>query len=65
MPDWTQEKLAEIEAQIGRKIEPPDWACLDINESARTVTVARDPLLSEIRLQERTRTRGLDLPPNP
>ena len=42
-----------------------DLASLDINETARTVTVADDALLFKIAPMKRVRMRGLDLPPNP
>ena len=57
-----QELVAELEAQIGRPVTPGDWDCVDVNEAARTITVARDPLLSEIRAKEGTRMRDCDLP---
>ena len=50
---------AELEAQIGRPLTAEDWKCLDINDD--TVTVARNPLLAEIRAKEGNRRRGLDL----
>ena len=59
-----QELIAELEAQIGRPVSPGDWDCVDVNEAARTITVARDPLLSEIRAKERGRPRDNDLPKN-
>jgi len=59
-----QELVAELEAQIGRPVTPGDWACVDVNEAMRTITVARDPLLSEIRAKEGTRPRDNDLPRN-
>ena len=62
---WIESKIAELEAQIERPVSDADMTCLDINESARTLTVAREPLLSEIRAVEATRFRGKDLPPNP
>ncbi len=57
--------IAELEAQIGRPVTDRDWACVDVNEAARTMTVARDPLLSEIRAKETTRARDMDLPKSP
>ena len=60
-----QELVAELEAQIGRPVTARDLACVDVNEAARTLTVARDPLLSEIRAKEGTRMRDMDLPKNP
>lgn len=62
---WLESKIAELEAQVERNITPADLECVDINESARTLTVARNPLLEEIRFKEQTRHRGKDLPPNP
>ncbi|HXE51705.1 MAG TPA: hypothetical protein VN541_01775 [Tepidisphaeraceae bacterium] len=62
---WIESKIAELEAQIERPVTDLDMECVDINESARTLTVARNPLLSEIRSVETTRFRGKDLPPNP
>jgi len=64
-PWWLQSQIAELEAQLGREMTESDLACLDINESAKTATVADDALLFEIRSVEESRTRGLDLPPNP
>jgi len=64
-PWWLQSRIAELEAQLGREMTESDLGCLDINENAKTVTVACDGMLGEIRSQEETRTRGLDLPPNP
>jgi hypothetical protein len=64
-PWWLQSQIAELETQLGREMTASDFASLDINEIAKTVTVADDALLFEIRAQEETRTRGLDLPPNP
>jgi hypothetical protein len=64
-PWWLQSQIAELETQLGREMTEADLASLDINEIAKTVTVADDALLFEIRTQEETRTRGLDLPPNP
>ena len=60
---WAPEQIAELEAQIGRKITPVDLACVDINDAGKTMTVARDPLLSEIRSKENTRNR--ERGPNP
>ena len=60
-----QELVAELEAQLGRPITRDDWDCLDVNPSTKTLTVARNPLLAEIRALEGTRTRDFDLPPNP
>lgn len=54
-----QNFAAELEAQIGRPVTEADWKCVDINDE--TVTVARNPLLGEIRAKERSRRRGLDL----
>jgi hypothetical protein len=51
-PSWAQEQIAELEAQIGRRITHADMAAVDINELGKTMTVARDPLLSEIRIKE-------------
>jgi hypothetical protein len=64
-PWWLQSQIAELETQLGREMTKSDLASLDINEAAKTVTVADDALLFEIRAQEETRNRGLDLPPNP
>ena len=50
---------AELEAQIGRPLTEADWQCVDINDE--TITVARNPLLAEIRAKEKNRRRGLDL----
>ena len=50
---------AELETQIGRPLTDEDWKCVDINDD--TVTVARNPLLTEIRANEGQRRRGLDL----
>lgn len=58
-PMWAQKDIAEIEAEVGRKLNPDDMGCLDINEKCRTMTVARDPLLSEIREAENARNREL------
>ena len=55
IPAWAQEQIAEVEAQVGRKITDADLACVDINESARKMTVARNPLLAEIHAAENTR----------
>lgn len=55
LPGWAQEQIAEIEAQVGRKITPEDLACVDINEEARKMTVARNPLLGEVRGAEHDR----------
>lgn len=55
LPAWAQEQIAEIEAQVGRTITPDDLACVDINESMRTMTVARNPLLAEVRVAENDR----------
>ena len=49
---WTQEQIAELEAQVGRKLTSADMACVDVNPEGKTMTVARDPLLSEIRVKE-------------
>ena len=58
----TQQKLiAELEAQIGRPVTEEDLACVDVNEEGQTITVARNPLLAEIRIKEGERHRGLDL----
>jgi len=54
-----QQFAAELEAQVGRPLTPDDWKCVDINDD--TVTVARNPLLAEIRAKEKRRRRGLDL----
>jgi len=54
-----QKFVAELEAQIGRTPTPEDWKCVDIND--QTITVARNPLLAEIRAKEKLRRRGLDL----
>ena len=59
-----QELVAELEAQIGRPVTPGDWDCVDVNAEMQTLTVARDPLLSEIRAKEGTRMRDCDLPGN-
>ena len=56
-PGWAQEQIAELEAQLGRKVTDADLGCVDINDSGRTMTVARDPLLSEIRSAESARNR--------
>jgi hypothetical protein len=56
---WAQEQVAELEAEVGRPITDADLECLDINETAQTMTVARDPLLSEIRCEENARNREL------
>ncbi|HSU67304.1 MAG TPA: hypothetical protein VLJ39_10560 [Tepidisphaeraceae bacterium] len=58
-PFWVQEQVAELEALLERKFEPQDLGCLDINEAAHTMTVARDPLLSEIRTAENERNRSV------
>jgi hypothetical protein len=50
---------AELETQVGRPLTGEDWKCVDINDD--TVTVARNPLLAEIRAKEGQRRRGLDL----
>ncbi len=50
---------AELETQVGRPLTAEDWKCVDINDD--TVTVARNPLLAEIRAREGQRRRGLDL----
>jgi hypothetical protein len=55
LPSWAQEQIAEIEAQVGRKITPEDMACVDINEAMRKMTVARNPLLGEVRSAEHDR----------
>lgn len=55
MPAWAQEQIAEVEAQLGRKVTDADLRCVDINDKGRTMTVARDPLLSEIRSAETER----------
>lgn len=55
LPNWATEQIAEIEAQVGRKITPEDLACVDINESAQKMTVARNPLLGEVRSAENDR----------
>ncbi|HEY2588635.1 MAG TPA: hypothetical protein VGI81_23035 [Tepidisphaeraceae bacterium] len=60
LPGWAQEQIAEIEAQVGRPITPDDLACVDINESARTMTVARNPLLAEVRFAENDRNDRSD-----
>jgi hypothetical protein len=52
LPAWAQEQIAELEAQIGRRLTPADMSSVDINETGKTMTVARDPLLSEIRVKE-------------
>ena len=65
LPHWLQSKVAELEAQIGRPMTGADLACVDIDDEGRTMTVARSPLLMEIRAKERGRTRDQDLPPNP
>ena len=57
---WAQEQIAEIEAQVGRPITPEDLACVDINESSRTMTVARNPLLAEVRSAESDRNGRSD-----
>jgi hypothetical protein len=54
-----QEFAAELEAQVGRPLTRADWNCVDINDD--TITVARNPLLAEIRAKEGERRRGLDL----
>ena len=54
-----QKFVAELEAQIGRPPTEADWRCVDIND--QTITVARNPLLAEIRAKEKDRRRGLDL----
>jgi hypothetical protein len=64
-PWWLQSQIAELEAQLGREMTQTDWVHFDINEIEKTVTVADNGLLHEIRSNEETRTRGLDLPPNP
>ena len=51
-PPWTQEQIAELEAQVGRRLTQADMACVDVNPAGKTMTVARDPLLSEIRVKE-------------
>ena len=58
LPAWAQEQIAELEAQLGRKVTDSDLNCVDINENGRTMTVARDPLLSEIRSAESVRSRA-------
>jgi hypothetical protein len=55
LPAWAQEQIAEVEAQVGRKITDADLACVDINEPMRKMTVARNPLLAEIHGAENTR----------
>lgn len=55
LPIWAQEQIAEIEAQVGRKITQEDLSCVDINESAQKMTVARNPLLGEVRCAENDR----------
>jgi hypothetical protein len=55
LPSWAQEQIAEIEAQVGRKITQDDLACVDINESTQKMTVARNPLLGEVRCAENDR----------
>jgi hypothetical protein len=57
-----QKLVAELEAQIGRPVSEEDWKCVDVNHEAHTITVARDPLLAEIRNRESTRPRDGDLP---
>lgn len=57
LPAWAQEQIAEVEAQLGRKVTDADLGCVDINDKGRTMTVARDPLLSEIRSAETERNR--------
>jgi hypothetical protein len=64
-PWWLQSQIAELETQLGRDMTQKDLGLLDINEAAQTVTVADNSLLCEIRSQEETRLRGMDLPPNP
>jgi hypothetical protein len=59
IPFWAQEQIAELEAQVGRKIGEADLACLDINTAGHTMTVARDPLLSEVRKVETEKNREL------
>jgi hypothetical protein len=54
-----QKFAAELEAQVGRPLTEADWKCVDIND--QTITVARNPLLAEIRAKEKHRRRGLDL----
>jgi hypothetical protein len=51
-PGWFDAQIAELEAQTGRRITEHDLGCLDINYVLQTMTVARDPLLSEIRIVE-------------
>ena len=51
-PTWNEEQIAELEAQVGRKLTGADLACVDVNPAGKTMTVARDPLLSEIRVKE-------------
>lgn len=63
LPGWAQEQIAEIEAQVGRKITEADLACVDINDSAQKMTVARNPLLAEVRSAENDRNdRGEAFP---
>ena len=57
--DWHEEKIAELEAQLGRGVSNRDLDCVDINEHERTMTVARDPLLSEIRTAENARNQQI------
>jgi hypothetical protein len=55
IPAWAQEQIAEVEALVGRKFTDADLACVDINESARKMTVARNPLLAEFHAAENGR----------
>ena len=57
-----QKLVAELEAQIGRPVSEEDWKCVDVNLEAHTITVARNPLLAEIRDRESNRPRDADLP---
>ncbi|HEY8748891.1 MAG TPA: hypothetical protein VIM11_13000 [Tepidisphaeraceae bacterium] len=57
-----QKLVAELEAQIGRPVSEEDWKCVDVNLEAHTITVARNPLLAEIRDRESDRPRDADLP---
>ena len=58
-PTKEERLAAELQAQVGRPLTPEDWKCVDINDD--TMTVARNPLLAEIRAKEKNRRRGLDL----
>lgn len=55
LPAWAQEQIAEIEAQVGRQITPEDLACVDVNGATQKMTVARNPLLAEVRCAENDR----------